>query len=513
MHASVRQRGRVLLPGALLLATHLCSWAAAEVIVAYETGAADREEVDIAAQLLLPDGTLGWGGSTEPVLVAAFPHIETAPVVVADGAGGAFVIFEVQFTEGEHQGDRDIAAQRIGADGKLLWNDGETPVLLATSEAAETKPVAMSDGAGGFIVTYEWTDEGGDTDILAQRLDGEGRLLWMRGDAPAVVAASSSPERDPVMVPDGEGGAIILFEWHAPEGNVDVMAQRISAEGKALWNAGEQAVDVSASGASERAIAAVPDGEGGALVAFEFEYLEGEYKGDVDIMAQRVTGDGAVMWNTTDDPVTVSSANGIEGKPFAVTDGAGGMIVTFEYEPLEGEYAGDTDAMAQRIGPDGTLLWNGGERSVGVSSAPGLERAVQAVALPDGSAIVVLEHEFRGGEHAGDIDIIAQGLSASGELLWNEGERSAVVSASRWLERFPIALPDGEGGAIVVFPMIGAEGEWEGDEDIGAARLSGDGDLLWLGGEESVQVAGSALLERHPSAAVVSGQARGTGER
>lgn len=507
MHANLRRRRRLLLAGAIVLGIALCSCAVGEVVVAYEVAAGGGEgaDVDIVAQLLHPDGTVGWGGAANPVPVAASNHIETAPVLVADGSGGAFVVFEIQFADGEHQGDRDIAAQHIGADGKLLWNGGETPALLASSDGAETHPVAIGDGAGGFIVAYEWTDEEGDTDILAQRVDAEGNPLWMHDKVPAIVAASSEPERDPVVVPDGEGGAIVLFEWYGPNGDVDVMGQRISAEGEAQWNAGEQAVDVSASEAAERATTAVPDGEGGALVAFELEYREGEYKGDVDIMAQRVTAEGVVLWGARDEPRMVASGEGTEREPFAIPDGAGGMIVAFEYEPLEGEYAGDIDVLAQRVDPDGNMLWKAGERSVAASSAPGLERAVQAIALPDGSAIVVVEHEFRGGEHGGDIDIVAQRLSASGELLWNEGERSAVVSGSDWLERSPLALPDGEGGVIVVFPMIGTEGEWEGDEDIGASRLSADGELLWEGGERSVQVAGTASLERRPSAVVVGG--------
>jgi hypothetical protein len=479
------------------------SAARADVIVAYEAASRDKPtDTDIYARLLKPDGTLGWNAD-QPLEVATSKDIETSPVVVADGAGGAFVIYEYQFTEGENQGDMDIVAQHIGADGTLLWNEGEAPTPIASSKASESRPVAISDGAGGFIVAYEWRDEEGDVDILAQRVDSKGESLWENDDTPAVVASSPAPERNPVIVPDGEGGAIFVFEWENEEGATDVMAQRVRANGTVPWNNGEQAIDVAATANNERAPTAVPDGRGGALVAFEVEFLEGEFKGDVDIMGQRISRDGVVMWNGGEEASTVASGKGIERKPVAVGDGVGGMIVAFEYEPLEGEFAGDIDIFAQRVDGDGKMLWQEGKQSAVVSSAPGLERAPSMVPLPNAQAIVAVEHEFRKGDNAGDIDILAQRLDAEGKMLWNEGEKSTMVSGAKWLERVPIALPDGQGGAIVIFAATGPEGEFEGDEDVEASRISGDGVLVWKDGERSVDIASSDLLEGKPSAAVV----------
>jgi len=477
--------------------------ARADVIVAYEAASRDKPtDSDILARLLKLDGTLGWNAD-EPLAVGTSADGETSPVVVADGAGGAFVIYEYQFAAGEHEGDMDIVAQRIGPDGTLLWKEGKEPTPIASSKAKESHPVAISDEAGGFIVAYEWSDEDGDVDILAQRVNADGEPLWTKDDTPAVVAASPGPERNPVIVPDGEGGAIFLFEWQGGDEQTDVMAQRVTADGDVLWNDGERGVDVAATPNSERGIAAVSDERGGALVAFEVEFLEGEFKGDVDILGQRISADGVVMWNGGEEASTVSSGKGIERRPVAAGDGKGGMIVAFEYEPLEGEFAGDIDILAQRLDADGKMLWNEGEKSTMVSAAPGLERSPSIVSLPNGQVIVVVEHEFRQGDNAGDIDILAQRVAADSKLLWNLGEKSAMVSGSKWLERSPIALPDGEGGAIVVFPAVGPEGDHEGDEDIEASRISKDGALAWNEGQRSVDVAAGEARERRPSAAVV----------
>jgi hypothetical protein len=485
--------------GSSLLSPPVC----ADVIVAYEAASReDAADVDVLARLVKSDGTLGWDAET-PLVVGASVHTETSPAVVADGAGGAFVIYELTFTEGEHTGDMDLVAQHIGADGTLLWKGGEEPIALATSEGKESNPVAVPDGAGGFILAYEWEDETGDTDVLAQRVNAEGEPLWMTDDAPALVAVSPGRERNPVIVPDGAGGALIVFVWEGEDGTTDVMAQRLTPDGQPAWNGGEQATDVSATTGNERAPTAVSDGAGGALVAFELEFLEGEFKGDVDVMGQRISADGVLLWNGGEQPSLLASGKGIERRPSAVTDGAGGMIVAFEYEPLEGDFAGDIDILAQRVSPEGRLLWHDGEQSAIVATAEGLERAPQTVALPGGEVAVVAEHEFRNGDNAGDIDIVGQRVGADGQLLWNGGEKSSMLSGATWLERGPVALLDNDGRVIVVLTSIGAEGEFEGDEDIWATCAAGDGSLPWNDGDRSTEVAGSTLLERNPSAVVV----------
>ncbi|HJN18867.1 MAG TPA: hypothetical protein QGH10_25430 [Armatimonadota bacterium] len=484
----------------------LTSAALSDAVVAFEVwpaGESDEIDVDIYAQRMSTGGEPLWGGSEDPVAVAASGHIETSPAVLPLDDGAVLVAYQLEFIEGDHKGDADVYAQLIDADGVSVWNDGESPVPIATSLAWESGPVVIGDGEGGAIIVYEWSEDGGDSDILAQRIGPDGEGIWNDGDTPSIIASSDRPERDPVVVSDGEGGALIVFVWDGPDGNSDVMAQRVTSDGIVLWNEGAQAADVSATPMRETHPVAVSDGRGGALVAFELEFIEGKYKGDVDIMAQRISGDGVRMWNGGDEPAVVSSGSGIERRPVVVSDEQRGVIVAFEYEPLEGEYAGDIDILAQRLGPTGRPLWSDGERSVTVSSSSQLERMAHAVADGVGGMFLVFEHEFRGGDHGGDIDIFAQRLGADGELAWHEGQRSVMVAGSEWYERSPIAVPDGEGGVIVITGAEGPEGKWEGDEDIRAIRVDGAGELVWHDGERAESVSATTLGERNAAATPV----------
>jgi len=464
--------------------------------------AGEKGDVDIYAQRVTQAGKLLWNNG-EPLAVATARDLESSPAVCEDGAGGAIVAYTYEFVEGEHKGDVDIVAQRLGKSGKLLWNEGKSPVPVASSKGKEAHPLVVSDGHGGAIVVYEWTNAQGDTDVLAQRITGNGKLVWNGGEKPAVVGASGGIERSPVVVPDGQGGVIVFFEWQGDNGDVDVMAQRVSAEGKVMWNTGERAVDVASSKSIERHVTAVSDGRGGAIAAFEVEFTEGENRGDVDIMAQRISGDGVLGWNDGKGSSDVSTGKGIERNPTAISDGAGGILVAFEYEPREGEFAGDIDILAQRLNGDGQMMWNKGEVSTVVSSAKGLERLPRAVPSGNGGAVIVFESAYRGGDNAGDVDVLAQRVSAAGELLWDKGERSSVVAASKWRERAPVALPDGRGGVIVVYPGSGPPGEFENDLDVMAMRLDGDGKMLWNAGEKAVDIAAGKAVERNPCAVMI----------
>ena len=91
-------------------------------------------------------------------------------------------------------------------------------------------------------------------------------------------------------------------------------------------------------------------------------------------------------------------------------------------------------------------------------------------------------------------------------MLWNEGKRSQPVGTSSWHEQRPLIRSDGLGGAIVVYTATAVGGNNVGDVDIEAARLDGDGKLLWREGKRAVDVAVTERLERNPCAVIIGGR-------
>ena len=70
-------------------------------------------------------------------------------------------------------------------------------------------------------------------DIMAQRIDASGTVLWTSNGAP--VCTASSLQNTPQLVSDGAGGAIISWEDWRSYGQPDIYAQRISFNGFTNW--------------------------------------------------------------------------------------------------------------------------------------------------------------------------------------------------------------------------------------------------------------------------------------
>ena len=438
------------------------------------------------------------------LLVVAVACALSAPAGLAADED-VIVVFEQHAPQGENVGDVDVAAMRISSSGKLVWAEGQRAVDISSAEALESNPRAIPDGVGGAVVVFEVetrTGENvGDTEIAAQRIDAKGNLMWNEGAKSVLVAASKWAETNPAIVSDGQGGAIVFFEEHARDekhaGDIDIGAQRISASGGILWGGGERSAEAAATDQLERCPAAIPDGAGGAIVVFEMEARTGENAGDTEIYAQRLDAQGNRLWNNGEKPVMVASSTWAEANPVLVSDGQGGAIVIFEQRGRSVERSGDIDIAAQRLSSSGQLMWKDGESSVSIADAEDIEQAPSVIPDGLGGAIVIFEVEPRTGEHAGDTEIAGQRLSGNGELEWEGGSGYTLIAFSEWAEKKPIAVPDGQGGAIAVFEQHARGGEHAGDIDVGAQRASATGELLWGNeGESSVDVSSSVRLER-----------------
>jgi hypothetical protein len=248
------------------------------VLIAWEDGRND--DIDIYAQALNPNGTPRWPVNGLPATTAI--NDQTGPSVCPDGAGGLVVAWsdtrdEIAFTI-------DIYAQRLNSNGAPQWTAGGVPVCDATGDQSE--PRIVTDGAGGAIAT--WNDTRGLAgDVFAQRVNGAGARQWLLSGLP--ICARTGGQHDPVIIPDGSGGAIIAW----PDGrnslfNTDIYAQRVNAGGTALWPA--DGLGICTASADQIGPALTTDQLGGAYLAWE----DGRSGTSGDAYAQRVTATGTV---------------------------------------------------------------------------------------------------------------------------------------------------------------------------------------------------------------------------
>jgi hypothetical protein len=204
--------------------------------------------------------------------------------------------------------------------------------------------IMASDGEGGVLIaSYDGRNGPGD-DSYVQRVDASGTRLWGVGGVPLSTAIYD--QRVWTLVPDGAGGAVVA--WHDLRNghDWDIYAQRITALGEVApgWPAGGLAV--STSSGDQVGPAAVPDGTGGCIVAwFDLRSPDHGY----DVYAQRILGNGRIAAGWTDGGIALCTAMGNQVDPSPIIDGKGGAIVAW------GDYRAYADIYAQHISGAGTV--------------------------------------------------------------------------------------------------------------------------------------------------------------
>src|SRR3990172_12085605 len=114
------------------------------------------------------------------------------------------------------------------ANAYAVWStDPTVNTAISTAAGYQYSPTIVTDGSGGAIIT--WHDyRSGNYDIYAQRINANGNVLWTT-DGVAISTAANNQEWS-TIVADGSGGAIITWQDFRSS-NYDIYSQRVSGSG------------------------------------------------------------------------------------------------------------------------------------------------------------------------------------------------------------------------------------------------------------------------------------------
>jgi hypothetical protein len=346
---------------------------------------------------------------------------QTVPQAVSDGAGGVIVAWQ-----DARAGALDIYAQRLNATGATLWTVGGVPVCAASAD--QRQPVLVGDGHGGAVVA--WVDDrSGASDVYAQRLNASGVAQWATNGV--AVCTASGVQQEPAMVSDGQGGGIVVWQDRR-SGTGDIYAGRVSESGVATW--GTSGVALCAAVGEQEKAAAVADGAGGAMVGWED--LRGASR---DVYGQRVNASGAVQWGA--DGVAACVAGGDQVGVAIGVDGAGGALLVWQ-DGRPG--AQGQEIYGQRVNGAGVAQWTA--NGVGVCVATGDQVGPALAADPMGGVVVAWSDARNAGSGT---DIYVQHVSVSGAGQWTAGGVRVCDAAST--QDAARVIADGVGGASVVW--------------------------------------------------------------
>ena len=362
------------------------------------------------------------------------------PQIVSDGDGGAIIALHVSSSAQSHW------VQRVDAYGNELW--GPAGVQLCPASAYNYTPIAMApDGAGGAIIA--WRDGRIPEGIYAQRVSAAGAILW--NSAGVSICAASGYQHNPVMVADGSGGAYIAWDDER-NGNKDIFAQRVDANGNALWPADGRAVCI-ASGSQE--LPQIAADQFGCYVTWK-DYRTGNY----DIYVQKISTDGAPQWAT--DGVIACNATGTQELPDIIPTGYGGAILTWQ------DYrSGSSAVYMQHVNDIGSAQW--AANGIVVTSLGG-DKGVPQIVSDGATAGSVVVWEQSGG---GATEIYAQRFNGYGAAQWPTD--GVAVCVAYGYQRYPKIVRDDYGNLLVSW----LDQRVAYDTDVFAQKLSSAGLPIW----------------------------------
>ena len=312
----------------------------------------------------------------------------------------------------------------------------------------------IPDGAGGGIVV--WADGRSVTsfDIYAQRVNANGVALWTPNGVP--ICTQADFQSWPVITSDGAGGAIVAWVDYRP-GTGGVYVRRINAAGTVQWTA--DGVGLATQGAGVDALQIVTDGAGGAIVV----WVDGRNgPSNYDIYARRVNSAGVAQWAV--NGVAICAAIGNQEYPDIVSDLAGGAIITWGDPRTSPSSA---DIYAQRVNAAGAVQW--AVNGVPVCTASGFQ--INPRTAPDGSGGVILG--WWDSRYGSGMDIFAQRLNGSGVSQWYPDGVLICDAASE--QQTPVLASDGANGAIIAWQDFRSGPKL----DIYAQRINAMGATLW----------------------------------
>lgn len=342
----------------------------------------------IYAQRINTEGSALW--TENGVLISPSNFNQTYPALVGDGNGGAYICW----WDGRNIPNNSMYIQKINYDGIKQWQEDIKIAELTGFYGTYNSPKIKSDHLGGAVITWE----SDNSNIIAQRINSDGSLLW--GVNGLTVVNDDAVQTIPDLICDEVGNSIITWLDHR-NSSPDVYIQKIGPDGTFQWLAnGIQLTDVN--GYQTNPVL-TSNGANGAIVTW-VDYRNGI---SPDIYAQKISSTGITEWEQNGVEVCVYDT--IQTNPLITSNQDGVYICWNDYRN------GYSDLFIQKLDMNGNKLW--ANNGVTATSNSG-NKEFQSMIINSNGNLVVTWTDSRNGTL--NQDIYAQALNVNGGLLWDQ---------------------------------------------------------------------------------------------
>ena len=388
--------------------------------------------------------------------MATAPDFRWGPVICPVADGSSITVWTQDFS---------TYAQRLTASGlpEPGWPADNGLNVAPDAPVApymQCSPRTISDEAGGaFIVWHDQRNSGcqhscwGEwKELYATHIGPDGRVLpgWSSAGQPIGSAknwmldfagdrSGALEDFNTVLAPDGHGGFFAVWKeqvYPAYSGAVaGIHAQRVAGDGQLLW--GTRGILVAQAPGIQALPALVGTPDGGAVLVWQDSR---EDSTAFRIYGQRLTPDGAPLWSMNGRPL---SAGLIRNEQSPVIGGLshGDVVVGWQAGPSPDS----TVFLTQRLQADGTRRW---PQDMAISGSLGRRSRLSAAVERAGAAwFAWVEGSPAAGGHIAATKLDEDGTPACG---WLSGG-NPVSSASDTITDLPLLVPTDAGGAYVAW--------------------------------------------------------------
>src|SRR5262245_12731779 len=339
-------------------------------IVTWPDARSTSTGLDIYAHHVLPSGALDPAWPANGTTVCAVIGVQDSPVILSDGAGGAFITW----TDNRKGNDLDIFAQHLLATGLVDPNWPANGAAVITAPQAQLSPSLVGDGVGGvFVVWADLRSGNPGSDIFGTHVLGTGVVdpAWPVGGLG--VSTAPGTQSTPKIISDAAHGAIVAWT-DLRDGTNEIFAQRLTIAGAIApgWPANGQLVSIG--GTDEVSPIPVADGASGAIVVWS-----GGNTGHHNVHAHHVLASRALDAGWPVGGRSLSFAPSEEQNQSGVSDGACVAIASWQVSQ---------DVFAQHVQASGVLDAAYPVNGRAVCAVPSVQRNPTILAAGAGGAIV-----------------------------------------------------------------------------------------------------------------------------
>ncbi len=210
-------------------------------------------------------------GGTAAGWPATDVHLTTGSATVGAVAAATLSSGDLMVTwVDDRNGDPDLFAVRVGANGSFPapWGIGGVPVNTVTGVI--DLPLVLPDGSGGAVIGWsDMTTAGGLAAPAAQHLDAAGAIVAGWPANGLLLCPPSADKSDAPMIADGQGGVFAVWALMPPAANPGIYAQHVRSDGTRPPAFPAGGVQVCGAATNKYSPVVTLDAAGGAILAWE----------------------------------------------------------------------------------------------------------------------------------------------------------------------------------------------------------------------------------------------------